>query len=223
MLAGFMNLWRGEPLMKKAISRFADMLSCDEFLFTEAWEVLNGRRVIEEMKQGFYDKDKAVNQYEHEIRRLLLEHLSLHPTRDVPGSLALMSLVKDAERIGDYAKNIFEVGVMMEGKARDMKYLKRLSSTQAKIAENFPTLKNAFLNSDEPAAKRILQVYAPVKAELNQLLQDLFTEQLSTREAVATALLSRYLKRINSHLSNIASGIIYPLDQIDFVQGDILE
>lgn len=223
MLAGFMKLWRGEPLMKKAISRFADMLICDEFLFAEAWAVLNGQRVIEEMKQDFYGKDKAVNEYEHEIRRILLEHLTIRPSSDVSGSLAMMSLVKDAERIGDYAKNIFEVGVMMEGSSKDMKYMKRLSSIQAKIAENFPALKNAFLNSDETAAKKILQDYSPVKADLNQLLQDLFTEQLSTREAVATALLSRYLKRINSHVSNIASGIIYPLDQIDFVQGDILE
>lgn len=223
MLAGFMKLWRGEPLMKKAISRFADMLSCDEFLFAEAWAVLSGQRVIEEMKQDFYGKDKAVNEYEHEIRRILLEHLTIRPSSDVSGSLAMMSLVKDAERIGDYAKNIFEVGVMMEGSSKDMKYMKRLSSIQAKIAENFPALKDAFLNSDETAAKKILQDYSPVKADLNQLLQDLFTEQLSTREAVATALLSRYLKRINSHVSNIASGIIYPLDQIDFVQGDILE
>jgi len=223
MLAGFMNLWRGEPLMKKAISRFADMLVCDEFLFSEAWEVLNGNRVIEDIKQDFYAQDKAVNQYEHEIRRILLEHLSFHPTKDVPGSLALMSLVKDAERIGDYAKNIFEVGVMLEGKSKDLKYLKRLSTIQKQVAENFPALKNAFLDSDEPAAKKILQGYAPAKVELNNLLQDLFEEQLETREAVATALLSRYLKRINSHLSNIASGIIYPLDQIDFVQGDLLE
>ena len=85
----------------------------------------------------------------------------------MPGSLAMMSLVKDAERIGDYAKNIFEVGVIMEGKAKDMKYLKRLSSTQTQIAENFPVLKNAFLDSYEPAATKILQVYAPAKAELN--------------------------------------------------------
>ncbi|MEE8413037.1 MAG: PhoU domain-containing protein, partial [Dehalococcoidales bacterium] len=190
-----MNLWRGEPLMKRAISRFADMLSGDEFLFTEAWEVLKGQRVIEEMKQDFYGKDKAINEYEHEIRRILLEHLTLRPISDVPGSLAMMSLVKDAERIGDYAKNIFEVGVMMEGRGKDMKYMKRLSSIQAKIAENFPTLKSAFLTSDEPAAKKILQAYAPIKADLNKLLQDLFNEQLSTREAVATALLSRYLKR----------------------------
>ena len=41
--------------------------------------------------------------------------------------------------------------------------------------------------------------------------------------AVVTALISRYFKRINSHLCNIASGIIYPLNEIDFVRGDIFE
>ena len=81
----------------------------------------------------------------------------------------------------------------------------------------------AFLESDTNIARKILKEYAPIKGECNGILRDLFSEELPTREAVATALLSRYLKRINSHMSNIASGIIYPLDQIDFVRGDILE
>jgi len=72
-------------------------------------------------------------------------------------------------------------------------------------------------------AKKILKDYAPIKGECNSMLRNLFSEELYTREVVTTALLSRYLKRINSHMSNIASGIIYPLDQIDFVRGDILE
>ncbi|MDP6501730.1 MAG: hypothetical protein QGI51_01000 [Dehalococcoidales bacterium] len=31
------------------------------------------------------------------------------------------------------------------------------------------------------------------------------------------------MRRFNSHMSNVASGIIYPLNEIDFVRGDILE
>ncbi|MFB0532447.1 MAG: PhoU domain-containing protein [Desulfatiglandales bacterium] len=94
---------------------------------------------------------------------------------------------------------------------------------QRKIADHFPLLRKAFSEPDEHAAKKILKNYAPIKGECNKILSDLLSEELSTREAVATALLSRYLKRINSHMSNIASGIVYPLDQIDFVRGDLLE
>ncbi len=182
-----------------------------------------GQAVIDQTKQLFYDKDISVNKGEREIRRMLVEHLSIHPRHDISGSLVMMSLVKDAERIGDYSKNIFEVGIMLEGKVKEMKYLERLSSLHRKIADRFPQLKTAFLESDTNIARKILKEYAPIKGECNGILRDLFSEELSTREAVATALLSRYLKRINSHMSNIASGIVYPLDQIDFVRGDILE
>ena len=223
MLRQAMALWRGEPFMKKVIKEFGEMLGDDEYLFTCAWEVFMGQAVIDQVKQAFYDKDSAVNSREREIRRMLAEHLSLHPRHDVSGCLVMMSLVKDAERIGDYSKNIFEVGIMLEGVIKGMKYLERLSSTQRRIADHFPPLKKAFLESDTNIAKEILNDYAPIKGECNSILHDLFSEQLSTREAVATALLSRYLKRINSHMSNIASGIIYPLDQIDFVRGGILE
>ncbi len=223
MLRQVMTLWRGERFMKKVVEKFGEMLSDDEHLFTHAWKALMGQVVIDQIKQAFYDKDIAVNSREREIRRMLVEHLSLHPSHDISGCLVIMSLVKDAERIGDYSKNIFEVGIMLEGTIKEMKYLERLSSTQRKIAGRFPQLRRAFLESDANRAREILRGYAPIKGECNSMLRDLFSEQLSTREAVATALLSRYLKRINSHMSNIASGIVYPLDQIDFVRGDILE
>jgi len=223
MLRQVIALWKGERFMRKVVDKFGEMLGDDEYLFTHAWKVLIGQAVIDQIKQPFYDKDIAVNSREREIRRMLVEHLSLHPRHDISGCLVMMSLVKDAERIGDYSKNIFDLVIMLEGPIKEMKYLERLSSTQRKIADRFPQLKRAFLESDANIAGEILKGYAPIKGECNNILRDLFSEQLSTREAVATALLSRYLKRINSHMSNIASGIVYPLDQIDFVRGDILE
>ena len=218
MLRQVITLWKGESFMKKVVEKFGEMLSDDEYLFTQAWDVFIGQVVIDQIKQPFYDKDIAVNRREREIRRMLLEHLSLHPGHDFSGCLVMMSLVKDAERIGDYSKNIFEVGVMFRGVIKEMKYLERLSTTQKRIAERFPQLKTAFLESDGNIARKILKGYAPIKSECNKILRDLYSEQLSTPETVATTLLSRYLKRINSHMSNIASGIVYPLDQIDFVR-----
>jgi len=223
MLRQIVALWKGERHMKKVVGEFGEMLSDTEYLFINAWEALTGPAPIDKIPQPFYDRDIAVNSREREIRRMLVQHLSIYSKPDISGCLAMMSLVKDAERIGDYSKNIFELAVMLQGVVEGMKYLERLSSTQGKIADRFPLLKMAFLESDEKAAKKILKDYAPIKGECNTILSDLLSEELSTREAVATSLLSRYLKRINSHMSNIASGIIYPLDQIDFVRGGLLE
>ena len=223
MLKEIIALWKGETFMEKVVREFGGMLSDDEYLYTLAWEAFLGRADIEQTMKPFYEKDISVNKREREIRRMLAEHLSIHPRQDISGCLAMMSLVKDAERIGDYSKNIFEIAIVLPGVFEEMKYLERLSSIQKRIADRFPLLKGAFLESDEDAAKKILDDYGAIKAECNKILSDLLSEEMPTRKAVATTLLSRYLKRINSHMSNIASGLVYPLDQIDFVRGGILE
>ena len=223
MVVDFRKLWQREPLMKRVIARFGDIILEGESIFIEAWDFFNEHETIDRIPQSIYDKDIAINNHEREIRRLLVEHLSLHPRYDTSGALAMMSLVKDAERIGDYAKNIAEVGVLYKGVIKEMRYFTRLSDIQQRISAHFPVLKKAFIDSDEKLAKRILQNYIPIKKECDKILYDIFEDELSPYEAVATAMISRYLKRINSHVCNIASGIIYPLDQIDFVQGDILE
>ncbi len=223
MLKEIIALWKGETFMEKVVREFGGMLSDDEYLYTLAWETFLGRIDIEQTKTPFYEKDISVNKREREIRRMLVEHLSIHPRQDISGCLAMMSLVKDAERIGDYSKNIFEIAIVLQGVFEEMKYLERLLSIQKRIADRFPLLKGAFLETDEDAAKRILDDYGAIKGECNKILSELLSEEMPTREAVATTLLSRYLKRINSHMSNIASGLVYPLDQIDFVRGGILE
>jgi len=214
---------RGSPLIKKAIELFIDMISGDEHLYNEAWRVISTEENIERIPQSFYDKDIEVNNQEKEIRRLLFEHLTIRPSHDISGCLVLMSLVKDAERIGDYSKNIFEAGVLYRGTIKDIKFFTRLLPTQKNIADSFPVLREAFKNSDVKLANDILKNYTPIKRECDRILNELFEAEVSTNEAVVTAMLSRYFKRINSHISNIASGLVYPLNEIDFVSGDILE
>jgi len=40
---------------------------------------------------------------------------------------------------------------------------------------------------------------------------------------VATTLIARYLKRVNAHIGNTASGVIFPLENIDFVSRGLKE
>ncbi len=223
MASEIINMLRGSTLIKKALDEFITMIGNCEYLYNEAWRVLSTQDSIEKIPQYFYDRDIEINYQEKEIRRLLFEHLSIRPKHDTSGSLALMSLVKDAERIGDYSKNIFEAGVLYRGTIKGTKFFPRFSATQKNIADHFPKLQEAFKKSDEKLANEILKKYTPIKRECDKILYELFEVELSTNEAVITAMLSRYFKRINSHVSNIASGIVYPLNEIDFVSGDILE
>lgn len=223
MLRELITVWKHQSIMTKVVEEFVQMLKDAEYVFSNSWGALQGRLSIEEIAKPIHEKDKSVNKGEREIRKLLVEHLSVNPRQDVSGCLAMMSLVKDAERIGDYSKNIFDLAVVLKGHARDMKYFGRLAAIQRKLEGSLTKLAQAFQANDEPLAKQILADYTSVKEECSTVLQDLFQDTLETKEAAATALLSRFLKRINSHISNIASGLIYPIDQIDFVRGGILD
>jgi len=223
MLKQLITLWKHQSFMTKVVEEFGQMLADDREVFSHAWGALQGRVAIEEVKASIHEKDKSVNRRERDIRRMLLEHLAVNPGQDVSGCLAMMSVVKDAERIGDYAKNIFDLAVLLKGQGKEMKYSSRLSAIQERLEEHLTQLKGAFIEGNEGPAKAILTGYTALKNECSQVLEDLFGDQLSTQDAVATALLSRFLKRINSHISNIASGLIYPIDEIDFVRGSISE
>ncbi len=218
MLKKIIAIWNGEQFMKGIVEKFGEMISDGDYVFYHAWGVLIGRMVAEEVRQPLHDRDHVINESEREIRRMLLEHLSINPKQDVSGCLAMMSMVKDAERIGDYSKNIFELAMILGPEAKDMKYIGRLSKVQGDIARNLPLLKRAFLEGDDKVASGIMVEYQKIKDECGEILDNLFHEQLSTREAVSTTILVRSLKRINSHMCNIASGIVYPLDKIDFVR-----
>ena len=223
MLKEMIAVWKQQAFMEKVVEEFSQMLRDDAFIFSNAWGVLRGQLDINSVKQPIHDKDKGVNRQEQEVRRRLLEHLSINPGQDVSGCLILMSLVKDAERIGDYSKNIFDLAEVLKGHAKEMKYFERLSSIQVKLEKHLNQLADAFPAGNEQLAKELLADYASLKEECSQVLNDLFLDELPTREAVSTALLSRFLKRINSHTSNVASGMVYPIDKIDFVRGGISE
>lgn len=223
MLREIIAIWRHQEFMNKVVEEFGQMLQDDEYIFANAWGAIEGRLNIAKIKEDIRARDKSVNEREREIRRRLLEHLSLNPTQDVSGCLVMMSLVKDAERLGDYAKNIFDLSVVLKGGAKEMKYFQRLSNIRGRMEGHLKQLQEAFLEGKEGLAQKILDDYAPIKNDCSGVLDDLFEDELPTREAVATAMLSRFLKRINSHICNIASGLIYPVDRIDFVRGGILD
>lgn len=223
MLKELVDLWKNRGIMIKAVDLFGEMLEDCAYIFERSWKVFIGELKVEDEKADIYSRDKEVNKKEREIRRLLVEHLGINPSSDASGCLALMSMVKDAERIGDYSKNIFDLAVMVNGDSDKFMYKEKIVSIHENVDTSLKSLKKAFMNSDENIAKEIISRYEPTKKGCNIILKDLFEQDIPKQKALITVLLARYLKRINSHVSNVASGIILPLDQIDFVRGGLLE
>ena len=69
--------------------------------------------ISEDLRTATYKRDIKINQMERKIRKRVLTHLATSDgTRDVAHCFVLINVVKDAERIGDYVKNLAEVDVI---------------------------------------------------------------------------------------------------------------
>ncbi len=217
MLKNLARLWRKGNIMRAAVNEMATMIRDSGEVFAQAWAGCRGSVEPDTVMTAIKERDKQVNRREREIRRLLVEHLGLNPGDDASGCLALMIMAKDAERVGDHARNVLILAGRARIKIPDMQMFTTLDQVAGTLQTVFPLLAEAILESDEERAHRVMQTYQQIKEQMKGVHDKLLGADLPGHESMLTTLLTRDLARINSHLGNIASGIVFPLEDIDFV------
>jgi len=159
------------------------------------------------------DMDDTVDESERMVRRSVLEHLAFKPRQDLVASLILVSMVQDAERIGDFARGIAEL-VPLARARREGPFAHRLRSAADRLKPLFGLCEEGFLQDDAAKAREVMQTATAVKADLMRLNADVAASDLSADMAVVYSGAARILRRIGSHLSNIASTVVLPYDRI---------
>jgi len=114
MFKNLSSFWKGKDFLSEVFGEFKTMLDDSEVMFKTVCDRILENTDGPELKQRVYDIDQKVNLLQRNIRRRIVEHLSLQPTVDVTACLVLMSVVKDAERLGDYCKNLYEVSEFLD-------------------------------------------------------------------------------------------------------------
>ncbi len=127
-----------------------------------------------------------------------------------------MNVVKDGERLGDYIKNLHEVGEMMPEKAQHELLQKYLEKPTRTISELFVQTREAFAQSDEAVAGQLIKTAKAEGRSHEELIRKITKSDLQTHEAVCLVLVLRFYKRLVGHMSNIASTVVMPVDMIDF-------
>jgi phosphate uptake regulator len=138
------------------------------------------------------------------------------PGSDVPISLVLMSITKDAERLGDYCKNLLEVAEAMRDPLGQGPHGDQLVGLLSDIEALFEPVAAATMNSDKELAEESVEKGRALACSCGAMIDDLLADELSTREAILLTLAARYLKRIALHLTNIASSVVMPLHRLDY-------
>ncbi len=208
---------RQRPLLNQMISEMEQMLAEAVHMYHPSAEVLTGKRPLtEETHRMIYQTDRKINQLQRKIRKQLVEHLIVAPGSDVPICLILMSITKDAERVGDLCKNLLEVAEDLGGPLDGEKYEGQFGLILKETGELFQPTVEAFRTSDKQLGHDALEKGRQMAKKCDAVIKELMQDDLPCRKAVLFTLLARHLKRICAHLSNISSSVVMPLHKLDY-------
>jgi phosphate uptake regulator len=217
MLKQLLQMLSSKSPLNDMLSEFTQMIEKTEWMFDVSIQVLMGEKPADEVEKEVYAKDREVNEHQRSIRRKIVRHLTLQPGIDVPACLVLMSVVKDAERMGDFCKNIYELGTMFDATFDRGRYKTPLVELAEQVENLFGKTRKAFERSDEEMAHSVMSKGVRISNQCDMLIKQLIADNLPTRKAVAYTLMARYLKRISSHLTNIATSVTTSVDNLDYL------
>lgn len=209
----------GRERMDGIEERVQTMLRYDREEFDLAMSALLGRVKAEEVNAELRAADQKVNRLEREIRRELVVHASVFGGIQSPAVLVYMSVVKDVERVGDYAKNLLDLA--RDGadftQAPNFDFWQQLSG---EISEYIGAASEAFRSRDVNRSRALRTRGDELLALFDERVSSLIREEDPGAQAVARALAHRYCKRVVAHLMNLLSAVIMPLDRLDYFDED---
>ncbi|MDD5070574.1 MAG: phosphate uptake regulator PhoU [Candidatus Omnitrophica bacterium] len=216
MFKNLVNFWKGKDFLQQVLDDFSQMLNDAEEMFNLVCGKLINDQGKANLKEEIYKIDKRINSNEKDIRKRVIEHLTVQPSVDTATSLVLMSVVKDAERLGDYSKNLFEVTELTNKPIDKEKYSLLFDNIDQKISELFKQTKAAFIDSNEEKAKETWEIKRSIAEQCDTILKQLANGNYPSNEAVCFTLMARHFKRLSSHLTNIATSVILPITNLDY-------
>lgn len=207
----FLNFLGGArpPQIQKSLDALAAMLDASGRMFAAATATLLDN---EALALDLSAEDHVVNAHERTIRRAVLDHVSTSPRDELTLSLVLVSIVQDAERLGDLAKEIGRVAALAD-RPRMGPHVEALRPVRDRVQAAFPRVRDAFVASDAGAARDVMTAHDRTKSDLARYTERLAgATDLSVNLAVVLSSAARMIGRTSGHLSNVASGVAVPFD-----------
>lgn len=206
---------RGESGMESITAKVIGMLGDARHSFDLATSTVLEGVDPESVRDEIYATDQRINRTEQELRRELIVHVSVQGTEDIGDVLGYILLIKKIERIGDQAKNVFDLateGVSL-AKAPDAGAFQEDHRT---ISEMLGELAQLFADQDVDRVADFRARADAMRAEQERHIRTLMHSDEPGHWAVPRAVLHRYLKRIVANLAGVASTITEPIQHQDY-------
>ncbi len=213
MVFDFFRSNRQSPI-EQVEATIANMLRDGRVVFDAGADALFGGGKSKEARKEVRQTDKSINIAQQDVRRALMMHASVMAGSDLSIALAYMSIVKDAERVGDYSKNLYELvkyGADFEA-ADDTEHL---ALNRDLVGQLITDAAAVFDAHDREAAQRLIDKADGFLSEHDSNVKKAFKSEGKADQAVARAMYFRYLKRITAHVMNVLTSLVVPLHRLD--------
>jgi len=138
------------PLVDSAFADVSRMLHQSEEMLDHSLAFLFENRPL---AVDLEDMDDLVDEAERRVRRTILQHLAVNPKQDLVASLVLVSILQDAERIGDFARGLVEL-VKLARSPREGPFAEELAAIAERLRPLFGICERAFRLADPDEARR---------------------------------------------------------------------
>ncbi len=221
MLRELIRIFKSSDPLGDMASHFSEMLEIAREITLKAGEMFFEGRESPEERTWIYQQDAKVNELERQIRKEVISHLSLSGNfLDLPYCLLLMSLVKDVERIGDYAKNLTEISEFFAGPLPDDELVAELKEIRSSVESAFSGLADVLARSDRVTALNLTRRGKEVARRCDMLVTKAARSSYDASTTAAVVLSTRHYKRIGGHVLNILSSVVMPLHKLDYYDED---
>lgn len=205
---------RGESGMDHIRSRTLEMLDDAHHAFEVATDAALLGSDLDTASHDIAATDARINRTEHELRRELIVHVSVHGSNDIGQVLGHTLFIKKVERIGDQAKNILDLttsGVTFS-EAAD---LPALLADRDRISELFDAVRQLVEDPTTVSVDDLREQASDIERHHADRMRELMHSDEIGRVAVPRAVLHRYLKRIVANLVGVALTVVDPVPAPD--------
>jgi len=218
MWKSLIGAFKKDNLCQQALDEACEMLETDGRMFEASVESLR-HSDTSDISVDIKELDKQINRSERDVRKKVMTHLVVSGGTELAHGLALVSVVIDIERIGDYTKNIHDLARRHPARLDAGPLDPLLTEIETGISQVFLNTNRAFREGDEELARTVMGQYKEEhSANCEEIIDQVIAGEtdLSAPDAATVALYSRYLKRIGSHSRNIATSIVNPFHRIGY-------
>ena len=220
MFKSLFKWFRAENLLAQAKKQVLEMLKIVRGLFDDSVELFwTGQGVtIDAIRK----RDKEINRLVRDVRKKVLTHLAFTGSSgDLDMSLVMVNIVVFIERIGDYTKDIGYLATDYPGGVKAGSLEERVHSFEKDLSARLGLLIDVFSRDDDEAglAPKLTSTHKEMDQkyrELSQVLMEPDKNPLSPSDSAKLALYLRYLRRVEGHVFNVASGEVNPFHRISF-------